>query len=85
VAVVPAERRVKIIDVFEIPSAEPGRLGKYDVIVTYQDEAMRARTITIPREELEGKSPEERLRIIANAIKAKEQERLAIVGREVVI
>jgi len=50
---VPAERRIKIVDMFEIPSADPARLGKYDVIITYQDEAMRARTITIPREELE--------------------------------
>jgi hypothetical protein len=79
------ERRIKIVDMFEIPSAEPNRLGKYDVIITYQDEAMRARTITIPREELEGKSPEERLRIIANAIKRKEEERLAIVGKEILV
>ena len=79
------ERRIKIVDMFEIPSAEPNRLGKYDVIITYQDEAMRARTITIPREELEGKSSEERLRVIANAIKAKEQERLAIVGKEILV
>jgi hypothetical protein len=82
---VAAERRIKIVDMFEIPSAEPNRLGKYDVIITYQDEAMRARTITIPREELEGKSPEERLRIIANAIKRKEEERLAIVGKEILV
>ena len=79
------ERRIKIVDVFEIPSADPARLGKYDVIVTYQDEAMRARTIVIPREELEGKPPEERLRVIANAIRAKELERLQIVGKEIVI
>jgi len=78
-------RSVKIVDMFEIPSGQPERLGKYDVIVTYQDEAMRTRTVTIPREELEGKSDTEKLATITKAIRAKEAERSAVVGKSVEI
>jgi hypothetical protein len=78
-------KSVKVVDMFEIPSGQPERLGKYDVIVTYQDEAMRTRTVTIPREELEGKSDTERLAVISNAIKAKEAERGAVVGKTITI
>ena len=78
-------RSVKIVDMFEIPSGQPERLGKYDVIVTYQDEAMRTRTVTIPREELEGKSDAEKLATITRAIRAKEAERSAVVGKSVEI
>ena len=79
------KKSVKVVDMFEIPSGQPERLGKYDVIVTYQDEAMRTRTVTIPREELEGKSDTERLAVISSAIKAKEAERGAVVGKTITI
>jgi len=75
-------RRVKIVDVTVIPSAEAGRLGKKDAVVTYQDEAMRVRVITIPYENLEGKSEAEQLALIAEAIKAQEAERARLVGKE---
>ena len=78
-------RSIKIVDMFEIPSGQPERLGKYDVIVTYQDEAMRTRTVTIPREELEGKSDTEKLATITKAIRAKEAERSAVVGKSIEI
>jgi len=77
-----AARRVKIVDVTVIPSAEAGRLGKKDAVVTYQDEAMRVRVITIPYENLEGKSEAEQLTLIAEAIKAQEAERARLVGKE---
>jgi hypothetical protein len=78
-------RSIKIVDMFEIPSGQPERLGKYDVIITYQDEAMRTRTVTIPREELEGKSDTEKLATITKAIRAKEAERSAVVGKSIEI
>ena len=74
---------VKIIDVAKVPSAEPGRAGKYDVIVTYQDSAGRVRIVTIPYEELKGKSPEEQEAVIAKYIRASEEERLRFIGKEI--
>jgi hypothetical protein len=78
-------KTVKIVDMFEIPSGQPERLGKYDVIVTYTDEAMRTRTVTIPREDIEGKSDADRIAIITKAIRAKEAERGAVVGKSIEI
>jgi len=76
---------VKIIDLTVIPSAEVGRIGKKDVVVTYQDEAGRVRVVTFPHEEIEKKPEEEQFAIISEKIKAAERERLAFVGREVKI
>jgi len=39
----------KIIDLSKVPSAEAGRAGKYDLIVTYQDAAGRVRIVTKQR------------------------------------
>jgi hypothetical protein len=80
-----AARRFKIVDLTVIPSAEPGRIGKKDAIITYQDEAMRVRVLTIPNESIEGKSEEEVITIIANAIKAQEAERARYIGREITL
>lgn len=76
-------RKVRIIDQTVIPSADPKRLGKKDLIITYQDEAMRTRIVTIPYEEIEGKSDEEQWAIIQKAIKAAETERRKFIGREI--
>lgn len=78
-------KRVKIIDVIVMPSAEPTRLGKKDAVVTYQDEVMRVRVVTIPYEELAGKSEEEQLAKIASAIKAQEAERTRFIGKELAL
>lgn len=77
--------RFKIIDFTKVPSAEEGRVGKYDAIVTYQDEAGRVRVITIPWEKLEGKSEDEVLSIVAEYIKRNESLRTALIGREITI
>ncbi|MBW2674491.1 MAG: hypothetical protein JRD89_13945 [Deltaproteobacteria bacterium] len=37
----PAPGKVRIIDRTRIPSPEPERIGKYDEVITYQDEALR--------------------------------------------
>jgi len=76
-------KRYKIVDLTVIPSAEPGRVGKKDAIVTYQDEAMRVRVITIPYEEIEDKPDDVVLAVITNAIKAQEGERVKWIGREI--
>jgi len=74
---------VRIIDQTLIPSPDPKRLGKKDLIITYQDEAMRTRVVTIPYEELEGKSDEEQWAIIQNYIRKAEAERRKFIGREI--
>ena len=78
-------RKYKIVDMTVIPSAEPGRIGKYDAVITYQDEAMRTRVVVVPYEKIEGKPEEEAFKIIAEAIRRKEAERLKYIGREVTI
>jgi len=79
------QRKVKLIDMTVIPSAEAGRLGRQDAIVTYQDEAMRVRVITIPYERIEGKSDSEKLELISTAIRAQEAERTKFIGKEIVL
>jgi len=73
----------KIVDLSKIPSAEAGRVGKYDLVVTYQDAAGRVRIVTIPYEEFGGKSPEEQTEVLRNAIRAQESERTQFIGAEI--
>lgn len=81
----PTAGRIRIIDRTRIPSPEPNRIGKYDEIITYMDEAMRTYILTLPSEELEGKTEAEQLEIITVRIKAQVQERGRWVGREIAI
>jgi len=80
-----AGRKIRIIDQAIIPATEAGRIGKKDVIITYQDETLRTRIVTIPYEKLEGKSDEEQFAIIQEAIKKAETERRKFIGREFTI
>jgi hypothetical protein len=72
----------KIVDLAKVPSAEAGRAGKYDLIVTYQDSAGRVRIVTIPYEEFTNRSEEEQAEILRKYIKMQEEERLRFIGRE---
>jgi len=78
-------RKIRIIDQAIIPATEAGRIGKKDVIITYQDEALRTRIVTIPYEKLSGKTDEEQWAIIQEAIKKAEAERRKFIGREFAI
>jgi hypothetical protein len=73
----------RIVDMSKVPSAEAGRAGKYDLIVTYQDSAGRVRVVTIPYEEFANKTPEEQEEVLRKYIKMQEEERLRFVGREI--
>ena len=73
----------KIVELSKIPSAEEGRAGKYDLIVTYQDTAGRVRIVTIPYEEFGGKSEEEQEEILRKYIRMQEEERLRFKGKEI--
>ena len=76
---------VRIVDVTKLPSAEAGRIGKYDAIVTYQDPAGRMRVINIPWEKLEGLNEDEMLNVIAEYIRKNEHWRKVVIGKEVPI
>jgi len=45
------KQRVTIVDIRDVPSTRPGRLGRLDTMVTYQVDAMRIYMVTIPKEE----------------------------------
>lgn len=81
----PPPGRVRIIDRVKIPSADPLRVGRWDEVITYQDEALRTFVITIPAEELEGKTETEQVEIIAKRIKVQVEERKRWIGREIAI
>jgi len=66
---------VKIVDVRDVPALDPERLGKIDVMVTYEVEPMRVYMVRIPKEEFD----EERLR---REIKRDIQARAKWIGRK---
>jgi len=70
--------KIKILDVREIPSGEPGRIGKMDLIITYQVDALRTYITTMPKEEF----TEERLK---EKIKKELTEREKWLGKEIEI
>jgi len=76
---------VKIVDVVKVPSAEAGREGKYDYVVSYQDVAGRMRIVNIPAEEVEPGTEEEMFEKIASFIRRAEAFRKFAIGREIKI
>jgi len=78
-------RTFKIVDLAKVPSAETGRVGKYDLIVTYQDSVGRVRIVTLPNEEFEGKDEEAQAAILKKYITVEETERTRFVGKEIAL
>jgi len=70
--------QVKILDVREIPSGDPERVGLLDMLVTYQLDAFRTYVTTIPKEEF----TEDKLR---EKIRAELAEKEAWVGKEITV
>jgi hypothetical protein len=79
----PSAGKVRIIDRVKVPSPDPGRVGKFDYMITYIDEAMRAGVVTMWAEILDGKTDAEQERLIAERIKAEIAERVKWTGREI--
>jgi hypothetical protein len=79
----PAAGKVRIIDRVKVPSPDPGRVGKFDYMITYIDEVMRAGVVTMWAELLDGKPDAEQERLIAERIKAEIAERTKWAGREI--
>jgi len=70
--------KYKVIDMRKIPSGEPGRVGRLDVVATVQDETGDVEVIVVPAEEFS----EERLR---QEIKKRFEEKAQWVGKEIEI
>jgi len=81
----PTAGKIRIIDRVRVPSPDPARIGKFDYMVTYMDEAMRAGVITIHAELLDGKADADQERLIALAAKREVEERRKWAGREIAI
>jgi len=73
---------VKILDKREVPSADPGRVGRMDAMITYQLDTFRTYLITMPNELLGGADEE---KVIVERIKADLAERERWTGRELQI
>ena len=81
----PAAGKIRIIDRVRVPSPDPARVGKFDYMITYMDDAMRAGVITIHGELLDNKPDGEQERIIAGMVRAEVAERRRWTGREIAI
>lgn len=42
----------KVLDVRRIPSAEPGRVGRFDWLVTYELDPLHVQMVTVPQDSL---------------------------------
>ena len=67
---------VTILDKREIPSPEPGRVGKLDAYITYQVDPFRTYFVTIPNEKL-GQPDEDQVITAAIKLDLSERERFA--------
>ena len=73
----PAET-FKVISIRDVPSGEPTRIGKIDVMVVYQKEGQPASMTTYPKEE----ESEDRIK---KAIKDAEDRQKQFQGKEFII
>jgi len=76
-------QEVTIISINKLPSATPGRLGKFDYVITYRLPTGELRIVQIPAEEFEGLSDEEKEEKIREAIKRDIQELLKWAGKKI--
>ena len=81
----PGAGKIRIIDRVRVPSPDPTRIGKFDYMVTYMDQAMRAGVVTLHAELIDGKPDAEQERVIAAAAKREVTERAKWAGREISI
>ena len=72
----PPKPAAKIIDIRDVPSTDPVRVGKLDTVITYQVDAFRTYSMIMPKEEATTEA-------IRAKIKAEMAERMKIIGTEV--
>jgi len=71
-------QKVKVLDVRDVPSTEPGRIGKIDVLVTYQLDPTHIYMVRIPKEEF----TDEKVREV---IRRDVEEKRKWVGKELTL
>ena len=71
---------IKIIDMRKAPSLVPERLGKLDVHFTYMIGAEGPFMISVPAEDLQGKTFEEQKHIVRSMVEKEHAERLRWKG-----
>jgi len=81
----PGAGKIRVIDRVRVPSPDPARIGKFDYMVTYMDEAMRAGVVTLHAEQLDGKPETDQERTIAAVVRKEVEERRKWAGRELSI
>jgi len=69
---------IRVVDIREIPSADPARVGKLDMIVTYQTDKLNTYITVIPKEEFTEAA-------LIEKIRAEMKERETWIGKELVI
>jgi len=69
---------VEILDVREVPSAAPERMGKFDVMITYRFDPMHTYVTTMPKEDFN----EEDLKTL---IKKEMAERMKWIGKKLTL
>jgi len=70
--------KVTVLDLLEIPSSVPERIGKFDVIIIYRTEDGKVYSFSVPKEEFsEEKLPE--------LIREDLERRLKIIGKTYVV
>jgi len=71
-------QRVRVLDVRDVPSTEPGRIGKIDVLVTYQLDPTHIYMVRIPKDEF----TDEKVREV---IRRDVEEKSQWVGKELAL
>jgi len=71
-------KKVRIIDYVKIPSADPSRIGKFDVVIVYMTEEGRTYMVSVPEEEFS----EDR---IADIIRKDLEKRARLIGKEITV
>jgi len=77
------ERIIKILNVMDVPSTTPERMGKFDRMFVYMIGAEGSFITTIHRELLEGKTEAEQMKIIKEQILKERGEIARWVGKEI--
>lgn len=72
----PKPETVKIIDKREVPSVDPGRIGKFTAIITYKIDEFRTYMAKMPDEDADDPAK------VKKAIRKDMSERARIIGQE---
>ena len=73
----------QIQNVREIPSGDPNRIGRLDLMIVYKKENNPANLVTIPAEDVKDKDEAGKLEAIKKAIQENEQKQASLIGKNI--